>query len=85
MPANENPLQEAARITGAEIHARVLAGNHLLRINEVAALLSCSTRTVRNKITSGELPIVPLDDGQKSVRVSMLALADFIEARKVSR
>lgn len=79
-----NALDEAAKVTGATLYARVLAGNHLLQIPEVAALLSCSTRTVKNRITSGELPVVRLDDGQRSVRVSMLDLADFIEARKVT-
>lgn len=78
---DENALDEAARITGAQLHARVLAGNHLLRFEEVASLLSCSTRTVRSKVQAGEISEVRIGDGQRDRRISMLALAEFIRAR----
>jgi len=50
----------------------------LLQVEQVAALLKVSTKTVRRWVTANELKVVRLG---RSVRISELDLASFIGAR----
>jgi excisionase family DNA binding protein len=57
----------------------------LLRITEVAGLLSLSRRSVTDFIRTGALEAINLtpDAGRGQIRVSEQALARFIEARRI--
>lgn len=52
----------------------------MLTIDEVAKQLRVNEKTVRNWITSGELPAFPI--GKRGYRISKTDLHNFVEARK---
>ncbi|MGH2383397.1 MAG: helix-turn-helix domain-containing protein [Candidatus Limnocylindria bacterium] len=63
--------------TGAELWAELVAGSTLLTIREVAARLSCSTRTVERRIDEGSLATVNISSQGR--RVTVRDLVSFIE------
>jgi excisionase family DNA binding protein len=57
----------------------------LLTITEVARRVRLHPRSVKAWITSGQLPYVRVNEGQRGERISEVALAAFLEARTERR
>lgn len=57
-----------------------MQGDKMLTIEEVAERMRVNEKTVRNWITSGELPAFPI--GKRGYRISETDLRNFVEARK---
>jgi len=57
-----------------------MQGEKMLTVEEVAEQMRVNEKTVRNWITSGELPAFPI--GKRGYRISERDFHAFVEARK---